>query len=172
MERELKHYEIAGYLPYKLQFNCNLSNGQKIYNVVECFEKLRSTNIEGEHFVYYFNAPLGNEDIKPILYPTETLYKPTTHNGEEIVPIVEIGRMVDNINADLWRLGEHAGKPCAKKRTSYLVFDELGRFQYSGYNVNSIKLFDYMNELKIDYRGLIDAGLAIDVNTLENNPYK
>ena len=27
-------------------------------------------------------------------------------------------------------------------------------------------------ELKIDYRGLIDVGLAIDVNTLDFNPYK
>jgi hypothetical protein len=33
-------------------------------------------------------------------------------------------------------------------------------------------LFDYLHELKIDYRNLIDSGLAIDANTLETNPYK
>jgi len=38
--------------------------------------------------------------------------------------------------------------------------------------INQYQLFDYLHELKIDYRGLIDAGLAIDVNTLEVNPYK
>ena len=38
--------------------------------------------------------------------------------------------------------------------------------------INQYQLFDYLHELKIDYRRLIDAGLAIDVNTLEVNPYK
>jgi hypothetical protein len=38
--------------------------------------------------------------------------------------------------------------------------------------VNQTILFDCMNELKIDYRGLIESGLAIDANTLKANPYK
>jgi hypothetical protein len=37
---------------------------------------------------------------------------------------------------------------------------------------NQFVLFDYMNELKIDYRGLIYAGLAMSVYDLETNPYK
>jgi hypothetical protein len=37
---------------------------------------------------------------------------------------------------------------------------------------NQYQLFDFLHELKIDYRGLIDAGLAVDCNTLEVNPYK
>jgi hypothetical protein len=35
-----------------------------------------------------------------------------------------------------------------------------------------ITLLDFLHELKIDYRGLINAGSVIDVNTLEINPYK
>jgi hypothetical protein len=34
------------------------------------------------------------------------------------------------------------------------------------------QLFDYLHEHFIDYRGLIDEGMAIDVNTLEKNPYE
>jgi hypothetical protein len=37
---------------------------------------------------------------------------------------------------------------------------------------NQVALFDYLQELKIDYRNLIDSGLAIDAGTLETNPYK
>lgn len=33
-------------------------------------------------------------------------------------------------------------------------------------------LFDYMNELKLDYRGLIDANLSVSVHDLPENPYK
>ena len=158
-DRKLELYEIAGYL----------DNDLHLYNPV--------TGIVGQYqhpYLVIANDIVKNNRITliPVLYPIDALYKTITHNSKEIVPIVEIGRMVDNINADLWKLGEYAGKPCAKKRTSYLIFDKLGRFQYSGYNVNSIKLFDYLQELKIDYRGLIDAGLAIDANTLEVNPYK
>ena len=36
---------------------------------------------------------------------------------------------------------------------------------------NQYQLFDYLHSRFIDYRGLIDAGLVVDVNTLENNPY-
>jgi hypothetical protein len=43
---------------------------------------------------------------------------------------------------------------------------------YEGDVKNQYKLFDFLYELKIDYRGLIESGLAIDCNTLENNPYK
>jgi len=37
---------------------------------------------------------------------------------------------------------------------------------------NQYQLFDYLHELKIDYRGLIASGLAVSVYELKNNPYK
>jgi hypothetical protein len=36
---------------------------------------------------------------------------------------------------------------------------------------NQYKMFDYLNSRFIDYRNLIGRGDAIDVNTLEINPY-
>ena len=169
--RKLELYEIAGYLPHGLKFKyfddewernriCWIASMTYDENEEICF-----TDGEVEFYEKLYK-------LEPLLRPPSDLYKPIIHNGKEIVPIVEIGIMVDDIDANLWKLGEYAGKPCAKKRTSFLIFDKLGRFQYSGYNVNSIKLFDYLHELKIDYRGLIDAGLAIDCYALEFNPYK
>jgi hypothetical protein len=38
--------------------------------------------------------------------------------------------------------------------------------------VGQLQLFDFLNELKIDYRGLIDDGVAVSVYDLEINPYK
>jgi hypothetical protein len=45
------------------------------------------------------------------------------------------------------------------------------KYEYTAI-INTNKLFDFLHELKIDYRGLIDAKLAIDANTLGNNFYE
>ena len=49
-----------------------------------------------------------------------------------------------------------------KFRKGIIEMDILSQYQ----------LFDYMNSLFIDYRGLIDANLAISVHDLPENPYK
>jgi hypothetical protein len=36
---------------------------------------------------------------------------------------------------------------------------------------NQYMIFDCLHELKIDYRGLIDAGLCVSCYDLEKNPY-
>jgi hypothetical protein len=88
---------------------------------------------------------LFNDKVKPVLRPLSDLYKTITHNGTEIVPFEEIKENL-HIPEGCWHLDERLD-----------IF-------YTP--------FDYLNELKIDYRGLIDAGLAIDCNTLEKNPYE
>ena len=78
--------------------------------------------------------------------------------SSEFSPFVEIVRVADQITLSFWYdLGQF--RIC--------VPDEKVEI-----HCEQIALFDYLNELKIDYRGLIDAGLAVDCNTLENNPYK
>ena len=47
--------------------------------------------------------------------------------------------------------------------------DDYGRL--ASYNENIPKYIDWLNVHHIDYRGLIDMGLAVEV-TEENNPYK
>ena len=47
--------------------------------------------------------------------------------------------------------------------------NDFGSYVYR--SVNVLPLFDWLNEHRFDYRGLIEKGLAIEV-TEENNPYK
>ena len=105
--------------------------------------------------------------LTPILRPISDLYKTITHNGKEIVPIVELAKI--HRPEYKWFFDEtHAY--CDRERFLY----------FNGFNVDSMnvkvcnqyKLFDYLHELKIDYRGLIDAGLAVSVYNLYENPYK
>jgi hypothetical protein len=109
---------------------------------------------------------------KLILRPLSDLYRPITHNGREIVPIVELARIY-NFKESWIVVKNHA-----ESELGNIIFGfEDGKFWLSIYEfydieINQFQLFDYLHELKIDYRGLIDAGLAIDANTLENNPYK
>ena len=37
--------------------------------------------------------------------------------------------------------------------------------------VNQVAFFDYLHELKIDYRGLIDAGLAVSTHDVDGVVY-
>jgi hypothetical protein len=134
------------------------------------------------------------EDFIPILRPLTDLYKTIIHNGEEIIPIMKlaemamlnlsvfdtnndisknrIGELYDNRKVELFILGNR-----------YVFVYNTGRFLIKCVNTNHMfpdyfdicnlyELFDFLNELKIDYRRLIDKGLAIDANSLETNPYK
>ena len=54
-----------------------------------------------------------------------------------------------------------------KKRFADLLFSDLE----GGVREDFHKSIDYLNSIHIDYRGLIEKGLAIEV-TKENNPYE
>ena len=168
MKRELQQKDIAGYLPYGLKYT-NYHHGAifiiELYN--GGLEQLMQTP----------------DLYKPVLRPLYDLYCTITHNGEEIVPIVELAKMA-KLHLDYksdWKFERGPIIDCAIKSDDlYFVFENGSFISYvdSGKRLiqnkilNQYALFDYLHELKIDYRGLIDAGLAIDVNTLESNPYE
>jgi hypothetical protein len=118
-----------------------------------------------------------NNEYKPILRPLSDLYRPIMHNGKEIVPIVECAKMVyPNLKFVLYETeNKEIYAQCGFQSRFFYnngIFCEINGYGHSCNIQNQYQLFDYLHELKIDYRGLIDAGLAIDCNTLENNPYK
>jgi hypothetical protein len=133
----------------------------------------------------------GISFVRPILRPLSDLCRPISHNGKEIIPIVELAKIAEPNY--VWKIN----KKMAIREIVYETWTDKVYFGYTGlhryfkfterddryfysvykddnmeYIPDQIPLFDYLHELKIDYRGLIDAGLAIDANTLENNPYK
>lgn len=88
---------------------------------------------------------------KPLLRPMSDITKEIIHEGERFVPI-------DVLN----------------DRGRFIEFDTAGLLYTVGGCMDSdwLMVFDKFHEWMFDYRGLISAGLAIDVNTLPENPYE
>jgi hypothetical protein len=166
--RRLELKDIAGYFPYDLravwckkEYRClSLIKRNNI------FIAITEDNMDETH-----NPISAIEHIVPILRPLDDLYQTITHNGRKIVPIVECARKA--FPGRDWKIVD--GRTFCQTKEGYT-------FEYDeGYNVfclerdyciDQILIFDYLHELKIDYRGLISEGLAIDANTLDINPYK
>jgi len=173
MERKLELKDIAVYLPYGLKimdFESEVIYPFLGYEIDTTLTKIILYDEETD----WWNL----SNFKPILRPISDLYRIITHNGKEIVPIVELANMV--INGCEFVVENCKGNNYARFGNNYFTFGR-GSFLYfqiiENENIkfdikNQYKLFDYLHELKIDYRGLIDEGLAIDANTLDNNPYE
>ena len=154
MERKLELKDIAGYLPYEL----------KVIEYV--FSEIHTIKLD-------IIKNLFLDRVKPILRPLPDLYKEITNNGsEQFIPIVELAKIAfPNIK---WKL---ASGMCVNENLEAFEFDE-GYFYSECRNVKNIavhsqyQLFDKLHEWKIDYRGLIDACLAVSVYDLSENPYK
>ena len=142
---ELK--DICGYLPYGLM--------QKHYNDV-CSFTIATQSCMGKDVFHEMPIRFG----KPILRPMSDLTKEITHRGEKFVPMVELGECA-NVEVEVADFEFKRDK----------VIDVLFHNILSGER-SSIIIFDKLNEWMFDYRGLISAGLAIDVNTLPENPYE
>ena len=160
MEQKIELKDIAGYLPYGL-LNYNKKD---LYTLVT----IGNSCIGGKYSLCL------NDGIKPILRPISDLYKEIEHNGLKEVPIVELAK-ISEPKRDWDKFEWKLKNSIAYKGRLYFEFDKHNvRFIYSGlYSTSNYdKLFDYLHSRMFDYRGLIDKGLSIDANILENNPYK
>jgi len=176
--RKLKLKDICGYFPYGLHgLNCD-----------DMIVKLDYTNIGNFMRSLELYDPEDDEDewvsaylYKPILRPISDLYKTITHNGKKIVPIVELAKIAFT-EYKFWKYGGYFGhcENCAYEGRKDIIFEYKSDYFSAHYFLDGIitkvkhqyQLYDYLHELKIDFRRLIDSGLAIDCNTLDNNPYK
>jgi hypothetical protein len=166
MERKLELRDVAGYLSYGISFS--FENGiWKTNNI-----NVNSNLIEVSNWTHHVSLWVDIEKIKPILRPLSDLYRTITHNGKEIIPIVELVKILfPNYE---WKQDNEYGFAETVNHGYTFCYDEgYNVFNFDdNYCIDQLTCFDYLHELKIDYRGLIDAGLAIDVNTLKNDPYK
>ena len=145
---ELKH--ISAHLPYGLKVR--LHNGE-----VVTFTVLKLSQ--------FLSGAIG---IKPILRPLSDLTKPIEHNGERFVPIYK-----------LWELaGFEIGRgQYITDEPNYIKTSNLGTAQEFVLSKSDILSSNYnviqkLLEWKFDIFNLIGKGEAIDVNTLQTNPYK
>ena len=119
---------------------------QKHYNDV-CSFTIATQSCMGKDVFHEMPIRFG----KPILRPMSDLTEEITHRGEKFVPL-------DVFN----------------DRGHFIEFDVAGLLYTVGGCMDSdwLMVFDKLNEWMFYYRGLISAGLAIDVNTLPENPYE
>lgn len=143
---ELK--DICGYLPYGLRIMRPPTN---VPVVAELLDIRKDFTILGAGHIDTYRA---------VLRPMSDLTKEITHKGEKFVPMVELGECA-NVEVEVADFEFKRDK----------VVDVLFHNILSGER-SSIIIFDKFHEWMFDYRGLISAGLAIDVNTLPENPYE
>lgn len=152
---ELKH--LAAYLPYELKGRVDkksyLQNEKERIGTitqidVECSDYDLVVTGENGYFLCYI------EDFKPILRPLSDLTKEIEVNGEKFVPLdwFEEHEEIDYFADNIW--------------IQYLFNyekDDIIKLDLIPYGVME-KLFEW----HFDVFGLIEKGLAIDFNTLNN----
>mgnify|MGYP003591257786 CR=1 FL=1 len=121
---------------------------------------------------------LVNERGKPVLRPLSDLTKPIEHNGEKFIPALELVKLEEKYNHwkeiaptipyDIKIINKPFGKVLKVSKVEhwviYLSLNEIERAKY--YIVSQLIKWHF------DMADLISKGEAIDVNTLEINPYK
>lgn len=164
MKRELTLTDIAGYLPHKLQIESQFDGKICTANI---------WNLQG--------AIVAN--FKPILRPMSDLCEEITeqgyNEGKPFVPIVTMAKVAYKGVGD-WGHPKYSGEvyQCSCNGMFYGFHPADGSFivcDQTGFPVFSPKqrdLFDLLHRLHFDYRGLIDAGLAVSVHDLKKNPYE
>lgn len=155
--------DIAGYLPYEL-------------NVISKYGKTFTLSINWiTQFGVFWDI------IKPILRPLTDLSKPCLEDGK--IPIVEMGKISSNKELGWEQIQRYEGMIAAENSDELFMvtIDELThkllRFstllfcykdvEYKDTDTNMIvELYDFLHQHHFDYRGLINQGLAVDINTI------
>jgi hypothetical protein len=159
----LKLENIASYLPYGLKLWSDIKNAP--VDVIG-FEK-DSLIICYDIFDKYYIA-FGA--LKPILSPMD-LTKPIILEDKEVIPIVELAKI--SIPHFTWSINDKGEATYIDSSFYYLGNDFCVYWQGEAHIAkNQLALFKWLYANKFDIDGLIEKGLAIDVNTLERNPYE
>jgi hypothetical protein len=142
---QLKH--LAGYLPYELK----IQNGKE-FDIVTGVSK---ENVESIFRGTYENTSMI-KDVKPILRPLSDLTKPITIDGITFVPDTWID---DNIKTNV---------EIYKFLNGEISLDiETENYNQTIDLMDGYLIMQKLLEWHFDIYGLIDKGLAIDINTLK-----
>lgn len=158
MKRELTLTDIAGYLPYGLK----LLDRKRGMTTVWEWQSAACCDWNGEEKVEMISGEKYSEELvmaSPILRPMSDLFVKITergyNDGKPFVPVKRLGELLGSDYEDC------------------LILD--CRIKYSPSEVwysDMCAFLDLLHRLHFDYRGLIDAGLAVSVHDLPTNPYE
>ena len=186
---ELKH--IAAYLPYNLNFIDKKGNVLRMdalqvigYNVWAHQRYINGKKDEKDINYTHLNSlncsGEGNllKKIKPILRPMIDLINSIIvkgyNNNKPFVPLIDMAKYYMSNEGDNYELERDPDPDVATYYVKATINDYKGPTLYyfnldvRYYRINLWEL-DFLNQWHFDYRGLIDKGLAIDINKLNNN---
>jgi hypothetical protein len=151
MEKEIKKSDgkleakhIAPYLPYKLNFwHTKLRDKRELTQIKVRKDGDVLVDIESDTLVYI--SSINDSWIKPILRPMSDLIKKIQTSEGEIIPIE--GMFLPCGERDVLTSWAEQNKCWLGTQVSYLVYQHLF-------------------ELHFDVFGLIEKGLAVDINTI------
>jgi hypothetical protein len=163
---ELKH--IAPYLPYDLK-GMRSDGGKELYYLA--YVSLKST-----HPLIWNTVSFGDPtamDMKPILRPLSYLTKEIEVNGEKFVPIIELAKLFHISRSAITHFSGIRNDGFYGVQVNCHIENDDGRFMY--YQIrneefilsNTYEEVQKLLEWHFDVFGLIEQGLAIDINTLE-----
>lgn len=169
MKLELTLIDIVGYLPYGLY----------------CWygENIKAALMVG---ITDYQIPIFEVGRKPILRPISDLRVEITergyNDGKPFVPILELANLLGSPARYQWILNSDGCCAFSPEAMDYFRWlEEEKSFIHSlsygdsstGYVIcNQHEIYDLLHRLHFDYRGLIDAGLAVSVHDLPTNPYE
>lgn len=190
MTRELTLTDIAGYLPYGL----NIYDRKRGITTVWNWQSADCSDWNGEDKVETISGEQYSEELvlaTPVLRPTSDLYREITdkdyNGGKPFVPIMELAKIAGLSKLEI--VEEECDHTFSVGVSQYICDDyQSYDFKWSDDRCSFVltekdsnnaveeygnyRLFDLLHQLKFDYRGLIDAGLAVSVYDLKRNPYE
>ena len=154
MKLELKH--LAAYLPYNLR-------GFDIGNTVKTVHGIEGNEVKFEHTSIFIDVFL------PVLHPISDLTKEIEINGKIIIPIVELAKLFHRSNYPVTNY-LNSGYNGLSYHVECYVDNDKSRYMFYIINPdiekNKWEEVEKLLEWHFDIFGLIDAGLAIDINTI------
>jgi hypothetical protein len=132
-----------------------------------------------EKYIVTSDGKINIKNLTAIMHPIESMYREIEVRGEKFIPVIRIAQEFFPHIAS-W----HTGVPKDQDFEFCMNEDEDQFFNYSdGFMMYDYfsevpmndhwKMYERLDEWMIDYRGLIDRGVAISVYELDtcDNPY-
>lgn len=188
--RKLELKDVSGYLPYGMRFqeqkyhtilrmdSIESRNSHQIWATQKYIKGVKDVN--DINYLYLSARNCSGEgfrmkDIKPALHPMSDLIKSIAVKGynknKEFIPLIELAkydtgnegleyelkRNTDPSHADYYISITIKGNP------EPCIYSFSKNAEYEGVSMWEL---DFLNQWMFDYRGLIDAHIAIDINKI------
>lgn len=191
--RKLELKDIVGYLPYNMLFKeekdgtilrMDSIESKSSYQVWACQKWIRglgkdSSDINHPYLSIRNCSGQGFKlnKIKPILHPmsdlTNYIVVKGYNNDEEFIPLIELAKFDTGYEGVKYELERDPNPEYADYYVKITMDDADSSCIYYSLNSDlrymsaSLWEFDLLNQWMFDYRGLINDGLAININTIE-----